>query len=81
MHFIFLEDRGRREIGFDSKSHLEGICEIIEGSDHFAFQNLFLAETKCSKPYTSSRENSEARVPNLTAKSSNALSASDKLDS
>ena len=49
MHFIFLKDQRRLEIGLDSESHLEGIREIIESRDHLAFQNLLLGETKRSE--------------------------------
>src|ERR1700752_1124139 len=49
IQFIFFKDGGWLKIGFNSYPHLEGIREIIESSDHFAFQNLLLGETKSLK--------------------------------
>src|ERR1700688_1920891 len=46
IHCICYECDGRGEIRFDSQTHLESIREIIERGYHFAFQNLFLSETK-----------------------------------
>ena len=49
MHFIFFKDWRGRKIRFDSESHLQRVCEIVESGYHHAFQNLFLGETKSFK--------------------------------